>query len=97
MYQQGLCPMRSCPARSYCTILITKSKVSYSLLQFTKTVRLPLSLAEPFLKEFQDLKIVYLVRDPRATLHSRKGRDFCVNNPVCMDPERLCGELKGNA
>ena len=61
--------------------------------QFTKTVRLPLSLAEPFLKEFQDLKIVYLVRDPRATLHSRKGRDFCVNNPVCMDPERLCGEL----
>ena len=61
--------------------------------QFTKTVRLPLSLAEPFLKEFQDLKIVYLVRDPRATLHSRKGRDFCVDNPVCMDPERLCGEL----
>ena len=61
--------------------------------QFTKTVRLPLSLAEPFLKEFQDLKIVYLVRDPRATLHSRKGRDFCVDNPVCMDPERLCDEL----
>ena len=42
-------------------------------IQFTKTVRFPLNLTESLLDEIPDLKIVYLVRDPRANLQSRKG------------------------
>ena len=57
--------------------------------QFTKTVRLPLSLAEPFLKEFQDLKIVYLVRDPRATLHSRKGLEITLHSQRCVYSQKV--------
>ena len=62
-------------------------------IQFGKTVRLPLSYAESILNEIQDLKILYLVRDPRATLQSRKGRDWCVATPSCHKPETLCGDL----
>jgi hypothetical protein len=62
-------------------------------IQFGKTVRLPLSHAEHLLNEIQNLKILYLVRDPRATLQSRKGRDFCVATPSCHNPENLCGDL----
>ena len=45
-------------------------------IQFTKTVRFPLNLTESLLDEIPDLKIVYLVRDPRANLQSRKGAVF---------------------
>ena len=45
-------------------------------IQFTKTVRFPLNLTESLLDEIPDLKIVYLVRDPRANLQSRKGVVF---------------------
>ena len=62
-------------------------------IQFGKTVRLPLSHAEYLLNEIQNLKILYLVRDPRATLQSRKGRDWCVATPSCHKPETLCGDL----
>ena len=44
-------------------------------------------------REIQDLKELYLVRDPRATLQSRKGRDWCVATPSCHKPETLCGDL----
>ena len=62
-------------------------------IQFGKTVRLPLSYAESILNEIQDLKELYLVRDPRATLQSRKGQDWCVATPSCHEPETLCGDL----
>ena len=62
-------------------------------IQFSKTVRLPLSWTASILDEINELKILYLVRDPRATLQSRKGRDWCVKTPSCMNPDVLCNDL----
>ena len=62
-------------------------------IQLSKTVRLPLKLTKSILDEIPDLKIVYLVRDPRANLQSRKGRDWCVETPSCQNPEYLCNDL----
>ena len=36
------------------------------------------------------MKIIYLVRDPRAVLNSRKFRDWCVPTPQCIEPYYLC-------
>ena len=49
-----------------------------------KVIRLPLDRAAKLLIQFNNLRLVYLVRDPRATLHSRRemkwqtdGQEFC--------------------
>ena len=62
-------------------------------IQLAKTVRLPLVWAQFLLDDIPDLKIVYLVRDPRANLQSRKGRDWCVQTPFCHNPDNLCSDL----
>lgn len=40
-----------------------------------------------------NVKILYLVRDPRGTLQSRKHREWCPGNQDCYDPVRLCSDL----
>ena len=42
------------------------------------------------------MKIIYLVRDPRAVLNSRKFRDWCLSTPQCIEPHYLCqDDFKG--
>ena len=41
-----------------------------------------------------NVRVLYLVRDPRGTMQSRSHRDdFCPGNPDCEDPARLCNDL----
>jgi hypothetical protein len=37
--------------------------------------------------------MLYLVRDPRATLQSRKGRDWSLATPSCHEPKTLYGDF----
>ena len=42
-----------------------------------------------------DLDIVYLVRDPRAVMESRKEINWCMNNAdQCFHPARHCHQLE---
>ena len=39
------------------------------------------------------LKIIYLVRDPRAVIHSRKKYDWCMTSTNCINPQKLCQDM----
>ena len=43
--------------------------------------------------QFRRVKIVYLVRDPRATLNSRTAFGWCTKSRDCMEPKRLCDDI----
>ena len=58
-----------------------------------KVVRLPLGSAATLLSLLTNLRVIYLVRDPRATLHSRKELDWCAQQPRCIRAESLCATL----
>ena len=58
-----------------------------------KVVRLPLSSADALLNRLEDLQIIYLVRDPRSTLHSRRKLSWCRRHPECVSPDFLCQQL----
>ena len=62
-----------------------------------KTVRLRLNLTQA-LVETADLavRVLLLVRDPRATLESRRHREWCPGHPDCQDPARLCQDLESD-
>ncbi|XP_066156581.1 carbohydrate sulfotransferase 4-like [Euwallacea fornicatus] len=62
--------------------------------QSMKTVRLRLKLAEDLLEDkLLNLKIILLIRDPRATLQSRRHRDWCPGEPDCDQPSYLCSDM----
>ena len=61
-----------------------------------KVVRLPLSSAEMLLNKMPDLRVIYLARDPRATLYSRREMEWCLDQPSCIRPESLCSQLVGD-
>ena len=42
----------------------------------------------------KDWKIIYLVRDPRGVMSSRKNLTWCDSDPACNDGARLCAEVK---
>ena len=62
-----------------------------------KIVRLRLNLTRNLLEnpQFRRLKIVFLVRDPRATMLSRhETSGWCTHlHPDCSDPQRLCNDM----
>lgn len=59
-----------------------------------KTVRLRLNLTRELLADPQlNVQVLLLVRDPRATLQSRKHRTWCPGKSDCDQPEKLCGDL----
>ena len=65
-------------------------------VQTMKIVRLRLNVTERLLRDqlLDGLKIVYLVRDPRATINSRLGSvNWCNQSSDCIDPARLCADL----
>ena len=41
----------------------------------------------------EDIKIVYLVRDPRAVMNSRKNYEWCMTSENCMNPRNLCKDM----
>ncbi|XP_051161919.1 carbohydrate sulfotransferase 4-like isoform X4 [Leptopilina boulardi] len=62
--------------------------------QSMKIVRLRLRLIEKILaQDSLGAKVVFLVRDPRGSLQSRKHRDWCPGEPDCSDPSLLCSDL----
>lgn len=67
-------------------------------IQLVKTVRLRLNLTQLFLNdERMNVKVVFLVRDPRGTMSSRYSSvSWCNDNPDCSSPEVLCSDLQGD-
>lgn len=62
--------------------------------QSMKIVRLRAVLAEPLLTDTElNVRIVLLIRDPRATIQSRKHRDWCPGQPDCDSPAILCNDM----
>uniref|UniRef100_A0A1B6CQM9 Sulfotransferase domain-containing protein n=1 Tax=Clastoptera arizonana TaxID=38151 RepID=A0A1B6CQM9_9HEMI len=59
-----------------------------------KIVHLRLRLIESLLEDQElNLKVVYLVRDPRGTMRSRYMQPWCRKQPDCGDVGRLCADL----
>ena len=59
-----------------------------------KIVRLRLNLTDSLLEEMPDLKVLYLVRDPRGVMNSRLGSvDWCSRSVDCIEPQRLCNDV----
>lgn len=65
-------------------------------IQLVKMVRLRLNLTQLFLNdERMNVKVVFLVRDPRATMSSRYSSvSWCADHPDCASPEVLCSDLQ---
>ncbi|XP_058808589.1 carbohydrate sulfotransferase 1-like [Phymastichus coffea] len=62
--------------------------------QVAKIVGLDLALMDSFLEDNDlGIKIVFLIRDPRGVLHSRKSLDWCRNTPNCLNPVSLCTNM----
>ena len=62
-----------------------------------KIVRLRLNLTATLLEEMNDLKVVYLVRDPRGVMNSRLGSvDWCSRSVDCIEPARLCSDVSSD-
>ncbi|XP_071454878.1 carbohydrate sulfotransferase 5-like [Hetaerina americana] len=62
--------------------------------QSMKVVRLKLNLASRLLEDDSlNMRIVFLVRDPRGTLQSRRLQDWCLPYPDCSDTQRHCSNL----
>ena len=59
-----------------------------------KTVRLRLNLTREIIEDSSlNVQVLLLIRDPRATLQSRKHRKWCPGKPDCDQPELLCSDL----
>ncbi|KAA0190189.1 hypothetical protein HAZT_HAZT002699 [Hyalella azteca] len=65
-------------------------------IQLVKSVRLRLNLTQLFLGETRlNAKVVFLIRDPRATVNSRKSSvRWCDDSPDCSSADVLCSDLK---
>jgi len=62
--------------------------------QSMKLVRMRLSLMEDILADANiGAKVLFLVRDPRGTIQSRRRRHFCQESPDCYEPLKLCADL----
>ncbi|XP_063588812.1 carbohydrate sulfotransferase 5-like [Penaeus indicus] len=65
-------------------------------MHLLKVLRLNLPWARTFLEnENLDFQILYLVRDPRAVLSSRRGLTWC-STPTCNSPSVTCSLLAGD-
>lgn len=66
-------------------------------VQILKTVRLRLKLLGPLLHLLNDkfdIKILLLIRDPRAIMQSRKHQSWCGEDKEdCSQPSKLCSDM----
>lgn len=59
-----------------------------------KVVRVRLALAERLITNRKlNVKLILLVRDPRATIQSRKHREWCPGQPDCDNSAILCNDM----
>jgi hypothetical protein len=59
----------------------------------SKVVRLRLQATEELLSQFPNLKVLFLIRDPRALMNSRNVNDWgCGAYADCGDPKQVCAD-----
>lgn len=62
--------------------------------QSMKVVRMRVKFSEPLLIDpLLNVKIVLLIRDPRATMQSRRLLEWCRINSNCGDPANFCKDM----
>jgi hypothetical protein len=63
-----------------------------------KLDRMSLKVAKELLldPELDNLKIVHLVRDPRAVICGRRTKPWCLNETTCIQPKFLCENIKSD-
>ncbi|XP_063614775.1 uncharacterized protein LOC134787889, partial [Penaeus indicus] len=62
-------------------------------VHFLKVLRLDIRWVRPLLEDVDlDLKVIYLARDPRALVYSRRQDPRC-NTQECEDPVHVCAKL----
>lgn len=63
-------------------------------IQTMKVMRLRLALAEQLLEDPNlNVRIIFLVRDPRALMQSRKHCEWCDGNPDCEHTPTVCNDM----
>lgn len=89
----GICRFRiySCFDTNFIQQTCLRAKV-----QIMKVARLQMRHLETLLPKINDLnvRIVYLVRDPRGTLKSRQNMMWCSKKSNCSDISSLCSEMR---
>ncbi|XP_047499068.1 carbohydrate sulfotransferase 6-like isoform X2 [Penaeus chinensis] len=85
----------ACETSGYCKdVNHTAELCRRSSLHVAKVLRLGLQWARPLLEmEDVEVKLIYLVRDPRAVLSSRARVAWC-STPTCKDVEMVCSLLE---
>lgn len=61
-------------------------------LHVVKTIRLNIRHLTLLLDQFPTLKVLYLVRDPRGIMNSRKDREWC-DEEICQNVSILCSTM----
>ena len=98
-YLKGYCRTKGkrfglCSSAEFLNKMCQESK-----FRIMKTVRLGLNVAQ---QRFFDpatqegLKMIYIARDPRGLYNSRLHRDWCVAEPRCISPQRICQDLESD-
>ncbi|XP_071520434.1 uncharacterized protein [Panulirus ornatus] len=77
-------PVQRCNDTKFVSDVCMKSS-----LHIAKVVRLPLADTVGLLAFLRELKVLHLVRDPRAVMNSRQ-RDWWCMEDNCRDPETVC-------
>jgi hypothetical protein len=68
-----------------------------SQIRSTKTIRMTLQMADKILTLLPDLKIIYLVRDPRAVIQSRISLNLVDDQNVAEESSQLCDRMEKDA
>lgn len=68
-----------------------------SQIRSTKTIRMTLKMADKILTLLPDLKIIYLVRDPRAVIQSRISLNLVDDQKVAEESSELCDRMEKDA
>lgn len=67
-----------------------------SKIRSTKTIRMTLKMADKILTLLPDLKVIYLVRDPRAVIQSRISLNLVDDQNVEEESSELCGRMEND-
>ena len=67
-------------------------------VQLMKTTRVGLNVISELVQDLRlkNLKILLLVRDPRAVIYSRSGYQWCRDSRFCREPSVLCEDLEND-
>lgn len=80
-----------------CTNLTYLDGVCQALpIQIAKVTRARLKMLSPILEDKamkESVKVLLLVRDPRATINSRKKFPWCITSPDCIEAKNLCNDM----